>query len=78
MIVRGRPSTTVILEINGYLYGIFGLTAGAKLAALSSVLTSLTELLFGPAVGIGLILLWGYVSKKLYALAYAKFFNCRN
>jgi hypothetical protein len=77
MIVGGRPSTVILLEAGYHFYRVLDLSAGASLVSLTSLLASLTELLFGPALGLGLLVLWGYLSNKLFVLAYLKLINGR-
>lgn len=78
MIFRGRPSTQIVLEASYHFYNIFDFTSGFSAASFSAFCTCAAELSAGPAVGIGLLFFWAYVSHKLYSLAFSKLFNRRS
>jgi hypothetical protein len=77
MIVRGRPSTTIILEATTHLYDLYSVSGKISLSTLGAFLSCVSELTYGPAVGLALMAFWLFVSNKLYALAYSKLFNRR-
>lgn len=77
MIFRGRPSTQIVLEVSYHFHNIFSFSGGFSAASFSSFCACVSELSFGPAVGIGILLLWSYISHKLYSLVFSKFFNGR-
>jgi hypothetical protein len=76
MIFRGRPSSIIIIEVVSHAASISSVTdLNSAIRLIYSLVSLITELVGGPALGVLLTIIFTFISYKSIALLFSKFFN---
>lgn len=76
MIFRGRPSSTIVIEVIGHSHNIIHASSVNNfLSSVASLSGAFAELIGGPALGIVITAAFVFITYKCAAVLFAKFFN---